>query len=352
MPSASAAAQTLATNLDSDGPVCVEVTRGGIVESRHHGSVAVVDVEGGVRLACGDIKSPIFPRSAIKGLQAIAVVESGAADAVNFSDDELALICASHNGEQRHVNAALGVLARQGLGEPDLECGAHWPYYEPMTRAMAAKGVEPTQLHNNCSGKHTGMLSLAKAIGAPTKGYTAVTHPVQQRIMGVLETMTGYDLSDAVWDRDGCSVPNWAIPLENLAYGFARFGTGEALSQERAEACARIRSAVHAAPFMVAGTGRYCTEVMTILGSKAFLKTGAEGVFCAALPEMGLGVALKCSDGAKRGAEVMITAVLDALGVIDDADRPAMDAFLTPPVTNWNGFRTGELRPAAGFPSF
>lgn len=343
---------SLLTQIKGANPILVEVTRGGIVESRHRGSVAVVDFDGGVRLGLGDIHTPIYPRSAIKALQAIPVIETGAADGLSMTAAELALCCASHGGERRHAETARGILERQGLSHTDLECGAHWPYFDAAAREMAAMGEEPTALHNNCSGKHSGMLSTAKALGVPTKDYIKLTHPVQQRIMGVMEAMTGYDLGGAAWDRDGCSVPTWAIPLENLAYAFARFGTGEGLSDRRAAACTKLRDAVLAEPFMVAGTKRYCTDVMLLLNKTVFLKTGAEGVFCATIPEMGLGIALKSDDGAKRGAEVMMTAVLDALGAIPDHARPAMQRFIAPDVINWNGYRTGGMQPRPGAISF
>ena len=274
-----------------DAPLAVTVTRGGIVESRHHGTVAVVDTSGEVRIGWGDIKRPIFPRSAIKALQALAVIETGAADAIAASDAEIALMCSSHNGETPHVDGAAEILARSGLGEGDLECGAHWPMYDEAARALAISGGVPTQLHNNCSGKHAGMLAVAKTLGAPTKGYIQVTHPVQQRILGILEAMTGCDLSGAPRSPDGCSVPTWAVPLENLAYAFARFGRPKSLPPARAAAADRIRKAVQAHPFMVAGTGRYGTEMMQRLGDRVFIKDGAEGVFCACVPDMGIGIA-------------------------------------------------------------
>ena len=333
-------------------PVSVEVTRGGIVESRHRGSVAVVDVRGELQIGWGDVKEPVFPRSAIKALQALAYVEAGAVDAIAVTDEELSLMCASHGGEPRHVAGAAGVLSRLGLSEADLECGPHWPSHEE--RRPGARGVRrgSNQLHNNCSGKHSGMLALAKQLGAPTKGYIDVTHPVQQRILGVLEAMTGSDLTGAPWDRDGCSVPTWAVPLENLAYAFARFGNPDDLPEARRDAATRIRKAVLAHPFMVAGTGRYCTEMMDLLHGKVFLKTGAEGVFCAAVPEMGIGIALKCDDGATRGAEVMMTAVLEKIGAIGPDEADGAKRFLAVPVLNRNKLHTGDIKAIDRFLAF
>lgn len=333
-------------------PVSVEVTRGPIVESRHRGSVAIVDVSGKVQVAWGDIKQPVYPRSAIKALQALALIETGAADAVGLSQSELALICSSHGGEPRHTETVDRILNRVGLSEADLECGIHWPSHDDSAHALAAGGAVATQLHNNCSGKHAGMLVLAKHMGVPTKGYSQVTHPVQQRILGVLEFMAGIDMGHLPLGLDGCSIPNWAIPLENLAYAFARFGAADDMPEDRRRACDRIMAAVASDPFMIAGTGRYCTEMTQILGNRVFLKTGAEGVFCAAVPSMGIGIALKCDDGASRGAEMLLTAVLDKIGVFEQGDADAVARFLCTPVLNRNNLRVGEIRPAKDILSF
>ncbi|RVU36338.1 asparaginase [Hwanghaeella grinnelliae] len=336
----------------SANPIGVEVTRGPVVESRHRGSVAIVDVAGKVKVAWGDIAQPVYPRSAIKALQAIPAVESGMADAVGLSKSELALLCSSHGGEPRHTETAAAILKRVGMSEADLECGTHWPTHEESAHALAASGGVANQLHNNCSGKHAGMLALAKEMGVPTKGYSKVTHPIQQRILGVLEFMAGIDMSGLPMGIDGCSIPTWAIPLENLAYAFARFGAGEDMPDARRKACDRIMEAVFSDPFMIAGTGRYCSEMTEFLGGRVFLKTGAEGVFCAAVPSMGIGIALKCDDGASRGAEMLLTAVLDKIGVFEPGEADAAAGFLAKPVVNRNNLRVGEIRPAQDILSF
>jgi len=333
-------------------PLTVEVTRNGVVESRHRGSAVIVDVAGKVQDSWGDIRRATYPRSAIKGIQAIPLVESGAADEFGFSDAEIALACASHGGEPAHADGAASMLGKLGLSEADLECGAHWPYLDQASYAMARAGEEPSQLHNNCSGKHSGMLAVAKKLGQPTKGYTKPTHAVQQRMLGTMEQMCGCDLNGVQPGIDGCSAPNWPIPLENLAYGFARMADPKDLPAERAAAVTRIKKAVFANPFMVAGTGRFCTEVMTILGDRAFIKTGAEGVFCAALPEYGLGVALKCDDGTTRASEVMMAALLRHIGVIEEEHLEAMGPWLNPMLRNRAERVVGEIRAAGDWMSF
>lgn len=333
-------------------PITVEVTRGGVVESRHRGAAAIVDVRGAVQAAWGDIQRPVYPRSAIKALQALALVETGAAEAYGFGDRELALACASHNGEPAHVETATAMLKAVGLDQSALECGAHWPYSEAAARALAATGTAPDQRHNNCSGKHAGMLALASHLGVDPKDYSDLRHPVQQRIMGVMEGMTGLDLGRAAVAPDGCSVPTWAIPLENLAYAFALFGTGERMPDRRAEAARRLMAAVFAEPLLVAGTDRFCTDFMTATAPRVFVKTGAEGVFCAAVPAYGLGVALKCDDGAGRAAEIMLVAALRTIGVLDDVEDAVVRRFIDRPVENRRGTLVGDIRPAQGWLAF
>lgn len=340
----------------SANPVTVKVTRGGIVESTHRGRIAVVDVAGNMKMQVGDTASPVYPRSSIKILQALPLVETGAADAAGFTDEELSLACASHGGEPRHTETAKQMLSKIGLSVEDLECGPHWPTHEESVRDLARANEEPSPLHNNCSGKHAGMLALALHLGVPTKGYTKPSHPVQQRILGCFEALTGSDLSGAPLGLDGCSAPTWAIPLENTAFAFARIADPESsaanLSGDRAKSLIRLRKAVAAHPFMVAGSDRYCTKVMEVLGEKVFVKTGAEGVYTASLPEYGLGVCLKCDDGATRGAEMMMTAVLDRIGVLDGPARDQLTEFLSVPVLNRRGLEVGSIEAADTFPAF
>ncbi len=327
-----------------DNPVLIETTRGGVVESRHRGSLAVVDSDGRTRFSLGDINTPVFPRSAIKALQAVASFETGAIEKFTLGNAEIAIACASHTGEPEHVVTAEGILNKAGLGRDDLECGPHWPSYETAALNLAGKGERPCSLHNNCSGKHAGMLISAVCQGHQTSGYIKPEHDVQQRVRSVIENFCDIDLSDAPMGIDGCSLPNWAIPLEKLAYGFARFGTGENCERERAKLCRQIRSAVAEHPFMVAGTGRFCTRVMEQLGQQAFVKTGAEGVFCASLPQLGLGLALKIDDGASRSSEVVLAHLLQKLGVVD-ADEFRCE--LEPGILNRNSIKTGVIRAAS-----
>jgi L-asparaginase II len=325
-------------------PILVEVLRGGLVESRHRGAVAVADAAGRLALSIGDVERPVYPRSAIKALQALPLIESGAADRFGLGTEELALACASHGGESGHVATAERMLARAGLDVSALECGAHWPIHQPSAQALARSGGQAGAVHNNCSGKHSGFLCTACAMGVATAGYVKPEHPVQREVRSVLENLTGAALTPDVYAVDGCSVPTWAMPLAALARGFARFVTGQGLAPERAKAAARLRAACVENPWHVAGTGRFCTEVMQALGARAFVKTGAEGVYCAALPEQGFGIAIKCDDGAGRAAEVATAAVLSRF-LTSGEDRAALARFVRPRLRNWNGITVGELRP-------
>ncbi|MEA2907159.1 MAG: hypothetical protein QOI12_4546 [Alphaproteobacteria bacterium] len=326
-------------------PLLVEVLRGNLVESRHTGAVAVVDADGRAVLALGDIERPVFPRSAVKALQALALVESGAADRYGLTDPELALACASHGGEPGHVATAQRMLARAGLDASALRCGAHPPMHQPSAAALYRAGETPSALHNNCSGKHAGFLCLACAIGADPQGYIDAVHPVQREVKAAIESMSGFPLADDMRGIDGCSVPTWAVPLRNLAHAFARFGTGQGLAPERAKAAARLRAACAAHPWHVAGSGRFTTDVMQLLGARAFVKEGAEGVFCAALPDVGVGIALKCDDGQARAAELAMAALIARFGGWSEAERTALERFIRPTLRNWNGIAVGAMRP-------
>ncbi len=325
-------------------PVLVEVMRGGIVESRHRGSVAVVDDAGRTVLAMGDVERPVYPRSAVKALQALALIESGAADRFGLGDDEIALACASHAGSTAHVAAAASMLAKAGQGPQVLECGAHWPNGVEDARALAASGLVPSALHNNCSGKHAGFVCVACARGVDPRGYVRPEHPVQREVRSVLEQMSGQAIDPTTCGTDGCSIPTYAIAPLALARAFARLGTGRGLGAERARAAERIRRAVAGHPLMVSGRGRFDTVVMSRLRERLFCKIGAEGMYCAALPGQGLGVAIKIDDGAARAAEVAMGAIARRFLALSLEDDAALAPVFSPVLHNWNGIRVGELR--------
>ena len=323
-------------------PVLVEILRGRLVESRHRGAIAVADANGKIVFAVGDIAAPVYPRSAVKALQALSLVESGAADRFGFGDEELALACASHSGEPGHVAVVERMLASAGLDASALRCGTHWPMSQSAAYALARTSTA-SALHNNCSGKHAGFLCLACALGIDHADYWRPEHKVQREVRAAIENVTGAALGEDICAVDGCSVPTWAVPLQNLAAGFAKLATGQGLSQSRAAAAARLMRACMQKPWHVAGTARFCTEIMQIFGTRVFVKTGAEGVYCGALPEQGFGIALKCDDGASRAVQAITAATIARVLPMSEPERQALSPFVRPVLRNWNGFEVGAV---------
>ncbi len=325
-------------------PVLVEVTRGSLVESRHRGLVVVTDADGKVIFSAGETATPVFPRSACKAMQALPLVESGAADSYGFGNRELALSAASHSGEDGHASLAAAMLAKAGLDAEALECGAHWSFDQGPLIHQARTLEKPTALHNNCSGKHAGFVCAACHTGMTVEGYVGYEHPLQAEIRGIMEALTGAVLAHDNCGTDGCSIPTYAVPLDGLATGFGRMLTGRGLEPIRARASRRIIDACMAEPFYVAGTRRFCTELMEVAPGQIFAKTGAEGVYCALLPEKGISIAVKCEDGATRAAESMVAAVLARFFEPGSEVRANLVAMANKTMRNWNGIEVGQIR--------
>jgi len=327
----------------SKNPVVIEVTRGPMVESRHEGIAAVVKPDGTVVESWGDIDARILPRSANKPIQAMAFVESGAVEKFALGNEHIALSCASHSGEKRHVETVRAWLGKVGLSEGDLECGTHPPRLQASIEALVRENAQPTPAFNNCSGKHSGFLSTAVAYGEPTRGYIKYDHPVQRRLRAVMSDLCGSNADDFPYGTDGCGIPTLATPLKLLARAMASMAEPSRLSNKHAEAAGRIRAAMNAEPFMMGGTGTFGTRINQALPGVAQIKGGAEGVYCGMLPGLGLGIALKMWDGAGRAAEVAMASVLGHLGVLPGERR---EELLHPPVRNVVGLLVGEMRPA------
>jgi L-asparaginase II len=292
----------------------------------------------------GDITFPIFPRSAVKPIQALPLIASGAADHFSVSNKWIALACASHSGEPQHVSEVSRWLQSLGLSNADLECGAHAPRNKRARERLRQAGESPRAVHNNCSGKHTGFLCTAVHLGEDTHGYIEADHPVQQRVRQTVAEVTDYDLDSAVQAVDGCGIPTIALPLQFLAYGMARFGTGQGLPSQRVAAIERVREAMLTEPFMVAGSDRFCTHVMRVAAGEIVVKTGAEGVFAAALPSRGIGIALKIDDGHRRASETAMAALLRRY--VEGKAFNYLDQICHKPVANVVGKIVGEIRPA------
>ncbi|TGV10683.1 asparaginase [Mesorhizobium sp. M8A.F.Ca.ET.173.01.1.1] len=326
-------------------PVLIEVLRGAIVESAHRGAVAVFDAGGKPVLEIGDTSKPVFPRSAVKAIQALPLVETGAADAYGFGNRELALACASHSGEPAHVDLARSMLAGAGLDRSALECGTHWPSDHDAEIALARAGGSPNALHNNCSGKHSGFLCTCVHSGIEHRGYVKPGHALQEMVRDAMQSVTGAVHGADERATDGCSIPTYAVPLRSFALGFARMATGQGFGPERAKAAKRLLSACIAEPFFVAGTGRADLLLMEAAPGRIFAKGGAEGVHCAALPELGLGIAVKCDDGAGRAGDAIAAAVLARLLRADETVAAKLLDLANAPIESRIGAKVGALRP-------
>lgn len=332
-----------------EAPFVIEVTRGGAVESRHLVSAAVADGDGRLYTAWGDIEGPVFPRSAVKPLQALPLVSSGAADAYGVPPIELALASGSQLGTPRHVAVAEMMRRRTGASLAEIACGAHPPYDNAALHDLIRHGEPASVLHNNCIGKHLGMIATARHLHEPIEGYVEPGHPVQRRIHALLEALGGAALDTAPVGIDGCSAPTFAMPLAALARAFARFGAPAALEPSLAAACRRVGSAMIAEPVMVAGFGKLSTELISASAGAVLVKEGAEGVIAAAVPAKGLGFALKVADGAGRAAEVAMIALLRFFGAISHEMQRTLEPRFEPELKNWRGIRVGVIRAAGGW---
>ncbi|MCL6459908.1 MAG: asparaginase [Gorillibacterium sp.] len=323
----------------------VKIYRGKLAESTHLIHIAVTDTAGTLLYSVGNPERITFARSSAKPLQAIAVVESGAIDHFGFTAAELALLCSSHNGETYHVELVAKMLAKLKLTDEDLQCGAHDPYYPPAAEALKAAGVSAGPLHNNCSGKHAGMLALALMLGAKTEGYPSPHHPVQEHMLAIISTMSNIPIADIVLGTDGCGVPVFGLPLHALAYAYARLGRPEGLATEHATACGRIVDAIRKHPIALAGTDRFDTRLVEVTQGRLIGKLGAEGVFAVTAPTEGLGLAIKIEDGTARALYPAVTEALHQLNLLSAEEFTALAQFHHPYLTNWQGTRVGQIIP-------
>jgi len=322
----------------------VELWRGGRMESRHLGHAVVWHTDAGLVESWGDAGQVIFPRSSCKMIQALPLMESGAG--AGLRPEQLALLCASHQGAALHVGAVRRWLADLGMSGADLRCGAHEPGDRDERDRLIRAHEAPCQCHNNCSGKHTGFLMMNRHLKGDAE-YVDPSHPLQTAIRQVFDEVTGE--ASPGFGIDGCSAPNFATSVTGLARAMAAFAGASGDGDARDRAMVALREAMAAHPDHVAGEGRACTELMRAMGGRVAIKTGAEAVFVAILPEQRLGFALKIADGGTRAAEAAICALLVRHGVLDP-DHPATRKRLNAVQTNWRGFETGAVQPAPGFP--
>lgn len=336
----------------------IEVYRGEWLESQHFGALALADIDGKLHAAWGDAQLVTFLRSTAKPLQALPVLESGAASSFGFTPKQIALMCASHAGTDDHAHTAASIQAAVGVQESDLLCGTHPPTDPVTAQQLLCAGEAPGPNRHNCSGKHSGMLALARILDAPIADYVDPQHPVQQRILQTLSEMTDLPAEAITLGVDGCSAPVFALPLRNTAMAYARLADPSGLPPARQAACQQIFAAMNAHPEMVAGAGFFDTKLMRTIGGNLISKMGAEGYYGLALApgalghgSPALGLALKIADGdaAKRARALAALTALQTLGGLNAAQRQALSGFGPRPITNWRGLRVGDLRPSQAF---
>lgn len=319
-----------------------EIWRGPMARSVHSGHAVIAGPDGVPQEVWGDAEAIVLPRSSSKMIQGLPLLTSGAADAHGLTDRHLALACASHNGAPVHVTAVEDWLQALNLSDDALRCGPQPSRDRALRHEMLKADEAPCQVHNNCSGKHAGFLTLNAHLGGGPE-YHAPDHPVQQACREAFEVVT--DQASPFFGIDGCSAPNFATTMSGMARAMAWFATAHQRSDALSGAATRLRDAMIAHPGSVAGEGRACTLLMRAASEPVALKTGAEGYFVAILPNRGLGVAVKVMDGATRAAECTIAALLVRLGALD-AGHPDVQRFLNPEIRNWRGIVTGGIRPA------
>ncbi len=329
--------------------ILATVSRSGSLESWHQGSLVVVQGEK-VLLALGDADELVFCRSSTKALQALPLLERGVTERLGFTDQELTLMCASHNGSPEHTRVAASILTKGGFEDDDLLCGPHAPFGKPDRQALLANGVMPNKLHNNCSGKHAGFLLLAKDMGVAKEDYLHADSESQQLIRATVAEMAGLQASDVGLGVDGCGAPTMRMPLVSLARSFCRMTNPKGLAPVRQQACETLLNAVAKEPVLLAGKGRLCTSLVQSAPGRVFPKNGAEGVYALGLPGRNIGVAVKVLDGQDRGYFPVIVSLLDSLGLWQGGVPQSLSDFQEPPIHNTQGLQLGRVHCPIAWP--
>lgn len=322
----------------------VEVTRGEIVESVHRGIVAVVDNKGKVVFSLGNPEYLTFIRSAAKPMQAVPVVELGVSQDFGFSDQELAIITASHSGELEHQKTVLEILRKIGLKSNNLLCGTTKPLHKPTANQMFYESIKPGPIHCPCSGKHAGMLAIAVHKKLSIDDYYLLEHPVQQLMLKTMAQLAQMKEEDIKIGIDGCGVPVFGISVKAMALAYANFARPDNFNQQRQEACLKLRMAMSKYPHLVAGSGRFTTILLEHLGNRLIAKDGTEGIFCVGLPDKGLGIAVKIADGGARALAPVVLRVLDQLGILTKEDKNALEGYYEPQIKNLRDEVIGEIK--------
>lgn len=323
-------------------PILVEVKRGGVVESFHRGVICIVDRDGNVIYSEGDVHQLCYPRSALKFFQQIPLLTSGAADAFGFTSKELAVMCGSHGGEPEHVEMVDSILHKIGLQRENLLCGAQVPSGRQAANALQASGMKPEAIHNNCSGKHAGFLAMSVFLGAPAEDYLDPEHPVQKEIRKVCAEFHSYGEQQMVTALDGCSAPIYSIPVYNQALAYMRLVNPEFGDQTTQKACRRLVEAVSEHPMMIAGTERYCTDLIRTCSKELVGKTGAEGIFSIAFHKEVLGATIKIDDGKMQPQYQVAQKLILRSGLFSRQELTPLDKYLEMDIVNFNKWKTGS----------
>jgi L-asparaginase II len=325
-------------------PVLVEVYRGNVLESFHRGVVCVVNNKGEITFSLGDVEQLCYPRSAMKLLQVIPFIVDGGMQKFGITLEEIAIMCGSHNAEPEHLRVVNSILQKIGLEKDALQCGPQYPSSKRDANLLIKADEKPQHIHNNCSGKHAGMLAACVLNGWSTENYINPQHPLQQRILDICSLMYEYPKEKMAIALDGCSAPIFSVPVYNQALGFKNLVTNTQFDQNIQDACAIIVKAVSAYPFMVAGTGRYCTDMMNITAPKIIGKTGAEGIFCMTFTEQQLGVCIKIDDGKMLPQYNVAQALIEASGLISKGDYAPLHPYAAAEIKNFNKLITGATK--------
>ncbi len=324
-------------------PLSVEVSRGSGVESQHQVIAVVVDENAVPVFYWGDIDHLTFPRSAIKMLQALPLMESGAADAFGFEDKHICLACSSHRGEKKHILGITEIMKKTGISEDQLFCGGHLPAHEGSAHELIRQGILPTSIMNNCSGKHCGIIATCLHFKENPAGYAEYTHPAQVRIRKALSEVMGFDHEKASYGIDGCGIPTYAVPLQNLAVGMRALINSKE-NELRKIAAKRILQAVRSEAFYLSGSDDFTSDIIQKTQGRCIIKNGAEGVFCGVIPDKGLAFALKAEDGASRAAQAATVFLLQKLGIFDEENLISLKKYIEPKVKNWKDLDVGHIR--------
>jgi len=320
---------------NGEKPLEVCLIRGEAIESRHRVHALVCDPKGGVIYQWGNPKLSFFPRSSVKLIQAVSWVSEGIDKKWSLGPKELSIACGSHHGEESHIRTVEAWLKKMGLAEENLECGTHAPYDSQSAQDLWRAGKSPSQLHNNCSGKHAGLLMECRSKNWELKGYSSYDHPMQQKLRNILGRFFETDIHRAQWGIDGCGIPTYAITLEVLARAMARISDPSKLERDLGESVRTLNGAIGAQPTFMGGTESFCSQVVAETEGRVFAKVGAEGVYGAWIPQSGMGLAMKCEDGGSRATEVAMASVLRELG------HPLN--FFSPLARRWTGEIVGQF---------